>query len=282
MRTTNLFKRSDGQWVASSDFVAALRQVGAHDCQVLYMHTALSFGQINPELGRAELLGEIHQAISSLGVPTLCVPTFTFSFCNGEDYDVARSKSRMGALNEFIRQRPEAIRSVDPLLSVALVGKDRDLVENLGHESIGADSTFDKLNRRDGVQFLFLGVPLGDCFTYMHYLEWRAQVPYRYNREFQGRITHGTRIYEDTYTLFVRYRDVTPGDGGHTYERMLVDRGWLRAVPLGDSFIWCVGERDARELYLDLLRKSPDFFIQEPFSAPHADKTFVAHNMVAL
>lgn len=282
MKTTNLFKRSDGQWVASSDLVAALRQVGAHDCQVLYMHTALSFGQINPELGRAELLGEVYRAIRSLGVPTLCVPTFTFSFCNGEDYDVARSRSRMGVLNEFIRQQPEAIRSVDPLLSVALVGQDRDLVENLGHESIGANSTFDKLNRRAGAKFLFLGVPLGDCFTYMHYLEWREHVPYRYNREFRGRITHGTKAYEDTYTLFVRYQGVTPGRGGNAYERMLADRGLLRAAPLGDSSVSCVSEQDARKHYLDLLRQSPNFFIQEPFDPQCADKTFVAHNMVAL
>ncbi len=162
-----LFKTAQGNPVTSDDLRAALDGVQAHDCRVLYMHSGLSFGLPNPELGRAQLLDAIYQTVRGLGVPTLCVPTFTFSFCNGEDYDSKRSRSRMGALNEYIRQRPEAVRSVDPLMSVAVVGEDRDLAENLGHASIGINSTFDKLSRRQGVKFLFLGVRLGDCFTYI-------------------------------------------------------------------------------------------------------------------
>jgi acyl-CoA synthetase (AMP-forming)/AMP-acid ligase II len=63
---------------------------------------------------------------------------------------------------------------------------------------------------------------------------------------------------------------------------LLVDQGLLRVSPLGDGSIRCVSERAARELYLELIRKSPDYFIEKPFSAQRADKTFTAHNMVAL
>jgi aminoglycoside 3-N-acetyltransferase len=246
------------------------------------MHTGLSFGLPNPELGRAQLLDAIYQAVRSLGVPTLCVPTFTFSFCNGEDYDSTQSRSRMGALNEYIRRRPEAVRSVDPLMSVALVGEDRDLAENLGHESIGTNSTFDKLSRRQGVKFLFLGVRLGDCFTYMHHLEWAAGVPYRYDREFTGKITHAGRTYEDTYRLFVRYHNVKPNAASYTYEQLLAERQLLRMAALGDHSIWCVGEPEARAVYLELLRRDPNYFIETPFRAQEADPTLVAQEMVAL
>jgi aminoglycoside 3-N-acetyltransferase len=268
--------------VTSDGLRAALDGVQAHDCRVLYMHTGLSFGIPNPKLSRAELLDAIYKTIRSLGVPTLCVPTFTFSFCNGEDYDSTRSKSRMGALNEFIRLRPEAVRSVDPLMSVAVVGEDRDLAENLGHESIGANSTFDKLSRRQGVKFLFLGVGVGDCFTYMHYLEWLAGVPYRYNRDFTGNITHMGKTYEDTYKLFVRYNNVKPNTASYTYEKLLEDRGLLRVAALGGSSIQCTAEPEAREVYLELLRRDPNYFIEQPFRAVAADRTFMATNMVAL
>jgi aminoglycoside 3-N-acetyltransferase len=268
--------------VTGNGLRAALDGVQAHDCRVLYMHTGLSFGLPNPELSRAELLDDIYQTIRSLGVPTLCVPTFTFSFCNGEDYDSTRSKSRMGVLNEFIRCRPEAVRSVDPLMSVVVVGDDRDLAENLGHESIGTNSTFDKLSRRQGVKFLFLGVRLGDCFTYMHYLEWLAGVPYRYNREFTGKITHAGKTYEDTYRLFVRYHNVNPNAASYTYEQLLTDRGLLRVAALGDNFIYCIGEPEARAVYHELLRSAPNYFIERPFRAEEADRTFAVQNMVAL
>ena len=277
-----LFTTAQGQPVTSDDLRAALDRVDAGCCRVLYMHTGLSFGQPNPALGRTDLLGAIYQCIRELGVPTLCVPTYTFSFCNGEDYDSAQSRSRMGALNEFIRRRPEAVRSADPLLSVAVVGEDLDLVEHLGHESIGAGSTFDKLSRRQDVQFLFLGVRLGDCFTYMHYLEWVSGVPYRYNRDFTGTITHGGRTYQDTYRLFVRYATVTPSAASYVYERLLAERGLLRLAPLGDSSVGCVGEPEARALYLDLIGADPNYFIERPFRAEEADQTFAAHQMVAL
>jgi len=282
MKQQLLFKTSRGEAVTSEDLRAALANVVGSDCEVLYMHTCLSFGIPNPDLARAELLDAMYQVVWSLKVPTLVVPTFTFSFCNGEDYDSRRSKSRMGALNEFIRLRPEAVRSIDPLMSVAVVGDDRDLAENLSHDSIGANSTFDKLSRRKHVKFLFLGVGLGDCFTYMHHLEWVARIPYRYERGFTGKITHFGRTYEDTYRLFVRYHNVKPNAASYAYENLLVERGMLRVASVGDGSVRCIGESEAREVYLDLLRKDPDYFITEPFRPERADRTFLVENMVAL
>ncbi|MFZ4395736.1 MAG: AAC(3) family N-acetyltransferase [Kiritimatiellia bacterium] len=282
MKETRLFRAHDGAWVTNTQILRALQDTVTPDCRVLYMHTGLSFGVPNPDMGRKEVLASLYEAVQALGVPTLCVPTFTFSFCNGEPYDVAHSKSRMGALNEYIRQQPGTIRSVDPLMSVALVGEDRDLVESLGHASIGADSTFDKLSRRKDVEFLFLGVRLGDCFTYMHYLEWVAHVPYRYDRKFTGQITHAGRTYEDTYSLFVRYNNVTPNAASYEYENQLIAKGLERVAVVGDNAIRGVCEPAARELYLELLRRDPNYYITKPFVLQQADPTFVARDMVAL
>lgn len=281
MKNQRLFF-SNGTWVTSKDLLDTLKAVGAQNCNILYMHTGLTFGVPNPELSRSELLRAMYETVLELGVTTLCVPTFTFSFCNGKDYSVSASKSYMGALNEYIRRQPESIRSVDPLMSVALVGKDRDLVENLGHESTGENSTFDKLSRKKGVKFLFLGVGLGDCFTYMHYLEWMAKVPYRYDREFSGKITNEEKSWKDTYTLFVRYNNVFPNDASYTYGQLLEDEGSLKSARYGDSLIGCVNEADARALYLDLIANDPNYFIKEPFTKASTDTTFIARNMVAL
>ena len=282
MSQTILFKTAQGTAVTRDDLRAALEQIQADDAQVLYLHTGLSFGLPNPELSREELLDSMYQAIRGLNVRTLCVPTFTFSFCNGEAYDSARSKTRMGALNEFIRRRPEAVRSVDPLMSVAVIGEDLDLAQNLGHESIGTDSTFDKLSRRTGVKFLFMGVSVGDCLTYMHYLEWVAGVPYRYDREFTGTITHAGRTYEDTYKLFVRYNNVQPNKASYDYEQLMADRGMLRVAALGNHSVRCIAEPDARSVYLELLEMDPNYFIENPFSPQDADPTFTLQKMVSL
>ncbi|MDD5309574.1 MAG: AAC(3) family N-acetyltransferase [Deltaproteobacteria bacterium] len=278
---TKLFKTRDGKWVTDLDVAAALHAVGAAEAKVLYMHTELSFGTPNPGLGRSELLAHLFEIVMGLKVPTLCVPTFTFSFCNGEDYDVKRSRSRMGVFNEYIRQLQGTLRSVDPLMSVALTGEDLDLVSNLGHRSIGADSTFDKLHRREGAKFLFFGASPSKCFTYSHYVEEREGVYYRYNRDFTGTIVDSEGRREDTYTLFVRYRNVTPSSEG-ILEKEMLRTGILRCAPCGDTVISTVDEPAAYETIAGQLRADINCYLAKPYPGDHLDREFVARNMVAL
>jgi aminoglycoside 3-N-acetyltransferase len=280
MKELKLFQARDGSWITGSGILSLLDKVKAPDAKILYMHTGLTFGAPNPELGRQDLLGCLYELIRSLGVRTLCVPAFTFSFCNGENYCVQTSPSKMGALNEYIRKLPGAIRSVDPLMSSVLVGEDRDLVENLGKNSIGGNSTFDKLHCRGGdVKFLFFGVTVSGCFTYTHYVEERLQVPYRYNRRFSGAITDGERTWQDTYGLFIRYKGVVPSATG-MLEEDLFSRGLLRREDCGAASIACLDEPDGYETIVDHLRENVNCYIVEDPGDRNTE--FTVHNMVSL
>jgi len=281
MKKTDLFKDRNNNWLTNIDILNTLEKVKAFDCKVLYMHTGLSFGMPNPSLSKNELLQILLDTINELKVPTLVVPTFTFSFCNGQDYDIVNSKTKMGVLNEFIRRQPNAIRSIDPLMSVSLIGVDEDLAKGIGHKSIGKDSTFDKLHYRDDVKFLFFGTKIGDCFTYMHYIEELLKVPYRYDRDFTGTIITAENSFEDTYTLFVRYKNIKPGNGSYIYEDLLVDRNIARKELCGDSFIIGVDEKSAFAEYCSLINENPDYFL-DTSSVHDFDKTFAVNNMVAL
>jgi len=275
-----LFRANDNSWITSSHLLRLLERVKAPEARVLYMHTGLTFGSPNLELGRQGLLKILGELILSMGVPTLCVPTFTFSFCNGEDYNVQNSRSRMGALNEYIRKLPGTIRSVDPLMSSALIGADRDLVENLGKNSIGCNSTFDKLHRRgSSVKFLFLGTTVSECFTYTHYVEEQRNVSYRYNRSFSGKITSDGQTWEDEYALFVRYRGVVPSSN-QMLERSLLAKGALRKEACGESSISCVDEPVAYDMIARHLQENPQCYVAE--DPGDKNQEFVAHNMVAL
>lgn len=280
MKDLDLFQTWSGACITSTKLLSILEQIKAPDAKVLYMHTGLTFGLPNPQLGRRELLGHLYELIGSLGILTLCVPAFTFSFCNGQDYNVQASRSRMGALNEYMRALPAAIRSVDPLLSSVLIGEDRDLVQNLGKNSIGENSTFDKLHQRGaGVKFLFFGVTVSECYTYTHYVEERLNAPYRYQRAFSGKITDGDRTWEDTYTLFVRYKGVVPSSNG-MLENDLLRRGLLRKRACGDSTIACLDEPDGYETIVEHLRQNVYAYIAED---PRDRNTeFFAKDMVAL
>jgi aminoglycoside 3-N-acetyltransferase len=280
MKEINLFQDSNGAWVTTKGLLRVLEKVGATDARVLYIHSGISFGKPDLRLRRTDLLAAMYEAVASLGVPTLCVPTFTFSFCNGQDFCVPTSPSKMGAFNEYVRRLPEAVRSIDPLMSNALLGEDRGLVTNPGRNSIGDGCTFDRLHQRGaGVKFLFMGTTVSECFTYTHYVEERLAVPYRYNRTFSGRISDGERTWEDTWTLFVRYRGVAPATD-RMLEKELLRRCFLRQERCGDSSVSCVAEPNAYETIAEHLCQNVLCYIAE--DPGDRDTTFEVSNMVAL
>ena len=274
---------NDQKWHTREDLVNAMIKVGANDCNILYVHFGFSFGIPNPDLPRSVINNEFYEALLELGVKTICMPTFTFSFCNNKDFDVDKSKSSMGSLNEYFRNRPEVLRSCDPLMSTAVLGQDKDLVSNFEGESVGKGSTFDKIFQKDKVKFLFMGTKLPDCFTYMHYLEWKSKVPYRYNRNFKGNVTCEGKIQEKEVTLFVRYNNVKPNIfTTMQYGEKLTKLGALINSSIGRGSISCVEKNIATEVYLDILSKDMDYFICDKFSKTDADERFFANNMVAL
>jgi aminoglycoside 3-N-acetyltransferase len=277
----DLFQTSKKTPVSKDDLIKTLDQLKIYDSDYLYIHTGMTFGLPNPTLGRKKILEEILNVFQEFKIKNICFPTFTFSFCNGESYDVQESKSKMGALNEYARLLPNSVRSMDPLMSSVLIGEDLDLVTNLSKSSIGKGSTFDKLHNKENVKFLFFGTKVGDCFTYMHYIEKMVNANYRYDRIFEGQITDGVNTYSDAYELFVRYKDIYAGEGSYIYEQMMIDKGISKRLEVGDSTITVLDEPNAYELYYDLITKDPNYFL-DPKSKFTFDKTFQVKDMVAL
>jgi len=283
MEKLNLFLDKDNKWLTNIDLYKILDILGAKECDILFIHTSLSFGTPNRELKRKEILKSIFDVIMALNVKTVCMPTFTFSFCNKSEYNPNISISKMGALNEFFRKQEGVIRSKDPLMSVALIGEDKDLVEGIGHSSCGANSTFDKIRHRDNVKFLFLGPKIGDCFTYMHYLEWLYSVDYRYERIFKGNITIDNKTKSQEYDLFVRYKGVIPNTASYIYEQRMYDKGSAKIITYGNATISIVDEKAASSEYKKCLDENPYFFVDFAEGKLNKDKTFnIEKEMLAL
>ena len=272
-----LFCTKAGAQITDEDFVSALRSVGSDEAEILFVHFGMTFGMPNTDYKRDEILGAIYGAIQEMNVKTILFPTFTFSFPNGKDYDVKKSKSKMGALNEYVRRQPEALRSLDPLMSVALVGDKKYLATGIGRESVGRDCTFDMLHREKGVKFLFLGTRPQDCFTYTHYIEWAVRVPYRYDREFTGTIHADGGSYTATYKLFVRYKGVVPG--GNDLADTLLAQGDAKKCVLGDGEVWTVDEAPAYTLLCEKIKEIPNYMLSAPLPSSW-DNEFIVNGEI--
>lgn len=274
MKEINLFRDNTGHWLTNKSLLESLLSLETDKCDVLYVHSALSMGIPNPNLKKNDLLLEIYNVLKLLEVPTLCMPTYTFSYCNGQYYDPANSKTKMGALNEFFRKQEGVLRSNDPLMSVAVLGKDKDLALGISTHSITDNSTFDLLHHRSGVKFMFLGTKIGECFTYMHYLEWLYGVDYRYNRYFLGTSILNGKEVTNEYDLFVRYKGVTPNANTFVYEQNMYEKGLAKIKKVGDSSISVVDKNFASIAYRECLLKNPYYFVDFDGGLFRKDRTF--------
>ena len=264
--TGALFRDSRGREYSPGEVLEALRQVGAGDCRILFVHTDLSFGLPAPGLGRKGYLDALWALLRQLGAGTLVFPAFTYSFCNGEDFDVRSSRTSMGALIEHVRKQPGVHRSLDPLLSMIAVGEEAGLMDlPLGNHSLGPGSGFDHLHRAGGVKFLFFGAEFAEYFTYVHYVEKMLEVPYRFDMPFHGRITDWEgNTWEATQMIHTACGKVRLKNFQAMKEELL-KAGVLRAAPLGDSQVACISEEDAWREVAGRITRNINSFV-EPFA----------------
>lgn len=264
MMNVRLFQYGN-QWITNGDILNALKEVDADKCDVLLLHTAMEFGALSREIKRRELNEIMYDLIKQLGVNTLVFPTFSFSFANKEDYDVRQSKSKMGMLNEYIRKQDEAVRSLDPLMSVCVVGENQELAQVSGDSSLGEGGFFDRLHHTSNARIAFLGVDEIICNTHLHYVEEQLQVPYRYHLSMNGNvIDYDGNVIPKQQKLFVTYKHVTPGANRAFYDE-LTAKGQMKKVFLGGSSVSCFKEEDVYELEKQYLQKDINSFLVEPY-----------------
>lgn len=275
---TVLFNSKKSGDVTSDQLLEKLKKIGASDCDILYIHSNLNFGL--PSLKRSFLLEEMYSSIEKLGVRTIVFPTFTFSFCNKEEYDIKNSFSKMGALNEYVRKNVDGVRSSDPLLSVFVIGDELNLIDNLSKESIGKNSNYDRLhNSGKSVNFLFIGADMRECFTYTHYMETVAKVPYRYNREFVGTIIdeNGIRHENETRLLFSTYGNCRLNPVPVVHDTMN-ELKMLSESDFGDGHLCCFKEIDAYKVMLDLFDKDINFLTDGTFDLSKKNTVYNPNN----
>ena len=234
--------------VKKEQVCSALKAVGVSPGDGLLVHSAIQF------LGRPvggvamyyESLCEVleigqHSQTTSNQVPatsnqiildTLAVPTFNFGFARGEPYDPQTTPSEgMGSFSEYVRQLPEARRTPHPMQSLAAIGRCAD--DLAGRDTLSAfdpGSAFERMLDLD-FKLLLLGADI-QAVSMLHYSEQRANVPYRYWKDFTEQIHTPAGWQTRTYRMFVRDLELDPHIRLYPVQDVLQARGQWHSVPL--------------------------------------------------
>lgn len=117
---------------------------------------------------------------------TLLIPTFHFDFSNKGAYDYKRTPCSSGALGNAALQRKDFRRTMHPMHSFCVWGKDQELLCGMqNRNSFGKDSPFAYM-KEDHVTQVMLGTDYSQSMTFVHYVEALVNVPYRFYKQFSG------------------------------------------------------------------------------------------------
>ncbi|MDJ0969011.1 MAG: AAC(3) family N-acetyltransferase [Kiloniellales bacterium] len=237
--------------------LAAL-QIEAGD--TVFCHSNIGyFGRLAGADSRDALCEAIFDTVMARLGPrgTLVVPTYTYSFPRGQDFDPAETASPMGIFAEWIRAHPDSLRSRDPSYSVAAIGPGAAaLIEGLPDNSFGRDSVFDRLLRL-GAKHLNFNHP--GC-TFIHYVERELQVPYRFDKTFTGTLHLDGKARPAEVTIWVHYlSDMSLAHSPFGFETLARETERMAARPLGRGEISAIAARAAFALIAETLPARPWF-----------------------
>jgi aminoglycoside 3-N-acetyltransferase len=261
--------------IGPRDVERALRRLGVGPRDTLWVHagvqTALRMAGSTPAEKLATVLRGLDRTVAD---GALVIPTFTYSFAHGEDYDVASSPSTVGVLGERLRRMPGVVRTADPMVSAAIRGAlppswASTLLQIGDTDCFGARSIFAYLREIDA-RLLFLGVGFGYC-TFVHHVEQRLRVPYRSFKDFTGVVRDGDLAVRTTARYFVRDLDADVESFFGPLGDALLESGAARRATLpGGPALLLTSARAVEAETVRRVRERPDFLLRRGHERPVA------------
>ena len=249
------------------DIVAALRKAGLCDGDAVFLHSNLAFfgrcDGVQDADGLCRVFFETFQDI--LGEKgTLVVPTFTYSYCRGEIFDVEHTVSKMGIFPEWVRKNNRALRSRDPNFSVTAVGALAEyLTENCPEHSFGKDSFWERLEQLDG-KICCMNFDAGT--TFIHYVEKKAGVPYRFDKAFYGTtVSQGRRIESVAYHFCASQKTNEDENEMVRLHQLCIEHGIARIEKLGKGLVLVESTKRLDEFVRNTLKIRPRFLCKREF-----------------
>jgi aminoglycoside 3-N-acetyltransferase len=249
---------------SQEDLVSGLKSVGIKQGDTVL--TYVSFGLLgrlkggkNSESSSQILLNSFKTVLGENG--TLLVPTYTYSFCNNEKYQVEQTPSSIGPFTEFFRQQENVKRSRNPIFSVAGLGpKTTLLLTNLPQTCFGKDCVYDRLTKIGG-KICMIGLGL-QWATFRHYIEQTIKIPARYSKKFSGNIVENNQVKHEVWDYFVRKLDDHCYPDGRRLEKKARELGYCKTSIVGRGEISQIDCKKFLDLGIDMLKQDPWFTVK--------------------
>jgi aminoglycoside N3'-acetyltransferase len=140
------------------------------------------------------------------------------------------------------------------------------LLAGVPESAFGPDSVFDRLYRRDAL-ILFFNCTFSSSCTFVHYIEQKHGVDYRYEKLFHGPVVENGQTRETQASFFARDLDRGVVNDFDRFSDRLEADGLLQTRPLGSGKIRGIGMQKLFEAGFRALDEEPYIFLAHP---PHS------------
>lgn len=242
--------------------IDGFKKLGLKENDIVIVHSSFkSFGPV--EGGPQTVIDAILHILGNNG--TLVMPTYTLSFCNQANktglgiFDVQNSPSEMGILTEFLRKMPNSIRTSHPIHSVTAIGKYAKRIEQIDEKSsFGAKSIFNLLHQLNA-KMIIIGLSYDASLTFFHYIEQTISVPYRYIKQFPGKIIFNkNNEYEDTFSMYVKNLEKNVRTNYDKLGAFLEQNNAVKIHKIGESTVKIMKSKDVFSIVSEELKRNPE------------------------
>lgn len=254
--------RSKGRTYTVKDYIVALQRLGIKRGDTICVHSQIYSLGI-PLCGKEQLLNYyckiLKESVGQSG--TLIMPTFSYSFCNNEVYDIQHTPSSVGILTEHFRKYPGAQRTKHPIFSFAVLGPREEEFLDISWDAFDKEeSVYGKLLRSDDSIVLF-GAHKGYTFYYLS--EQYVGVKHRYFKNFSGTIIDNNRgeQYTQTVPYFVRHLDMRSIEDQRRVDQYLIQAGVLEGVEISGGSISRFHCKDAFQECTKKIMENESYFL---------------------
>ncbi|MCB0100761.1 MAG: AAC(3) family N-acetyltransferase [Anaerolineales bacterium] len=239
-------------------------QIGIKNGDTVIVHTSYkSLGGV--EGGADSVIDAFIELAGKDG--TVMFPAFNFqSWTETHYFDVKETPSKMGAITEIARLRPNALRTPHPIYSFSVTGARAEEFSKADDvEAYGPNSAFALFHKINGT-IVSIGLDFNSTFSMHHYIEYNVGCNYRRVKEFAGIYLGYDRVPKiKMHSMFVRNNErvktyIVPG------MNELLEAGVIREVQVGAAK---VHHSTANEFYDNMsviVREHPEklHYIEEP------------------
>lgn len=240
------------------DLKKVLTNLGISSSDVIMVHgdagvaAQLRNIEINERLNY--LFKELISFIGSEG--TLVVPAFSHTFTKNENFDVLNTPSDVGVFSEAFRVYPGTVRSKNPNFSISSIGKyAKKFSKSRTDDCFGPKTAFDLIYKHNA-KLLCLGCDFSRI-TFVHYVEQKLGVSYRYLKSFSGKIIDGNNSYDLINTYYVRDLSIDSRGELTAVKEFADKKGFLRVERFGRFPALAISAKDFYCISDELLTKNP-------------------------